>query len=395
MANRINPNLKHLCASYLSGNTGAVLEGSSRSGKTWSGVDFMLWLTSKHVTGKTINIIRETYNSFKTTLYIDFNRRLPDYGIRSPFQDVRDCSSFNLFGNRVHLIGADKPSKFHGAGADFVWFNECLYIDQAIFDQAEMRCQQFWWGDYNPEAFEHWLYDSVLPRDDVSYLKTTFLDNPFISKNERRKILSYDPGNPDNVRQGTADEFNWKVYGLGERAAREGAVFKNWKKGEFDESLPYIYGLDFGFSPDPDVMVKMAVDEKRKRCYWQQVFRYNELHTPELIGHIRKGIGDVDDLIIADCAEKRMIDEIRQDDDLFPINIKKCRKGADSVRSGIKRMMAYEHIVHPDSKDLHNEFNNYVWNSKKAGVPQKGYDHGIDAGRYAFEKLTKSEAEFS
>ena len=45
------------------GFRGAGLEGSSRSGKTWSGVDIIIWLCLfVEIDGCTINIYRETYN---------------------------------------------------------------------------------------------------------------------------------------------------------------------------------------------------------------------------------------------------------------------------------------------------------------------------------------------
>jgi len=47
----------------VSGFRGAALEGSSRSGKTWSGVDIIIWLCLYYEPkGCTINIYRETYN---------------------------------------------------------------------------------------------------------------------------------------------------------------------------------------------------------------------------------------------------------------------------------------------------------------------------------------------
>jgi hypothetical protein len=51
----------------VSGYRGAGLEGSSRSGKTWSGVDIIICYVYEP-NGCTINIYRETYNEFKTTL---------------------------------------------------------------------------------------------------------------------------------------------------------------------------------------------------------------------------------------------------------------------------------------------------------------------------------------
>ena len=170
-----------------------MLEGSSRSAKTWSGIDFIVMLCSRYDKDCTIFIIRETYQSFKTTLYDDFKRRLTMLGIAHPFNDAKDVHSFKILGSTIHFIGADKPSKIHGAGCDYFFINEGMHIDKPIFDQLEMRCRKFWWIDYNPSATEHWIFRSILKREDVAYLHSTWRDNPFISKEEKGKILSYEP----------------------------------------------------------------------------------------------------------------------------------------------------------------------------------------------------------
>jgi len=113
-----NPNLIHLIDSHRDGLRGALLEGSGRSGKTWSCVDFCVYIAG-HYPGTTVNIIRETYRSFKTTLYDDFNRRLPMWHLKSPFEGIIDRGSFWLNRTKFNLLGADDPAKFHGAGSDF------------------------------------------------------------------------------------------------------------------------------------------------------------------------------------------------------------------------------------------------------------------------------------
>jgi PBSX family phage terminase large subunit len=243
----INPNLKHLVKSYNEGKRGAVLEGSSRSGKTWSSVDFIIFEASKPGVRHTFNIVKETYNSFKTTIYEDFNRRLPDFGIQSPFESAKEVSSFFLFGSKINLMGADKSSTKHGVGSDFTWINESLDVGKPVFDQLEMRCRRFWWMDYNPKVTDHYVYNQVCNRDDVAFLKTTFLDNPFISKTEKDKILGYED-TPRNRANGTVDTYMWDVYGMGKRAARIGLIFPNitWID-RFPENVDHVvYGMDFG-----------------------------------------------------------------------------------------------------------------------------------------------------
>ena len=139
----MNPNLIFLADNFKDKSVnGVCLEGSSRSGKTISIIHFLI-ATCAANSGLVINIVRETYNSFKTTLYLDFAKFLPDFGIHSNFGFVQDVSTFNLMGNKINFLGADKPDKFEGAGCDIFWINEMLDVQKAIFDQLEQRCRRF------------------------------------------------------------------------------------------------------------------------------------------------------------------------------------------------------------------------------------------------------------
>ena len=145
------------------------------------------------------NVVKETYNSFKTTLYDDFSKRLKHIRIKLIHSSgAKEVATFKIFNHKVNFLGADKPSKFHGASCDYLWINESLDVARAIWDQAEQRCRIFWWMDYNPSVTIHYVFDNIIPRKDVRFIKTTYLDNPFISKAELRKVLSYEPTHPDD-----------------------------------------------------------------------------------------------------------------------------------------------------------------------------------------------------
>ena len=203
---RFNPNLIFLEKRRNDGTRGAVLSGSSRSGKTFSGIDELI-LIDHSDPGSEIILLRETYNSFKTTLYSDFNRRLPQWEISSPFEGRNELSTFWLPNrSKVSLMGADNLAKFHGAGSDYFFVNEALDIPQSVFDQLEQRCRKFWWMDFNPKVTDHWIYDKICNRPDVRVFNSTFHDNPFITQMELNKILSYDPSNPDTVNNEEDDD---------------------------------------------------------------------------------------------------------------------------------------------------------------------------------------------
>jgi phage terminase large subunit len=317
----------------VQGFRGAALEGSSRSGKTWSGVDIIIWLCLfVELDGCTINIYRETYNEFKTTLYDDFKRRLDDFGLDNPFHKNQEVKSFKIGKSRIYFLGDGK----HGGGCDYAFFNEMMFIRQSVFDQVELRCRKFWWADYNPSVTDHWFFDNVLSRPDVAFLRTTYLDNKHISIGEKNKILSWEPWkpgsyivknsiimcynkeskrvepvtstnqpppHPTNIQNGTADEFNWKVYGLGLRGAMKGVIFPyvEWID-EFPKDKAPIYPNDFGFTTDPNVLGKYAEDEYN---IWIEPLTYEPIETPKELSGLIESLGISKEAIIpCDSADK-------------------------------------------------------------------------------------------
>jgi PBSX family phage terminase large subunit len=336
----VNPNYKFLFDAIngqvfdrrkelIEGFSGCILEGSSRSGKTWAGIDLIIYICLFVETDCVINIVRETYNEFKTTLYDDFKRRLDEFDIPHPFDNAQEIKQFKIGRNKIKFLGADKVGKFHGAGSDYVFFNEIIHIDQRIFDQLTMRCRKFWWGDYNPSVTEHWLYDSVLNDESIGYLRSTWKDNPHLSGPERKKILSFEPWkpgsykvikdiiyfrgqpvtesnqpppHPDNIRRGSADDFSWRVYGLGLRGSMKGLIFKYVEYIEEFPDIAFTYGLDFGFTADPSAFVKYAED---KHNIWVELLMYNPTETADVLAGVLNALGiDMESRIACDSSDK-------------------------------------------------------------------------------------------
>jgi phage terminase large subunit len=382
---QINKNFVHLVKTYEDGHhTGALLEGSSRSGKTFSSIDFIIWLCCNRLNDSTINIVRQTYNSFKTTLYDDFHKRLKDFGLKSPFDTSWNVAQFNIGTNTINFIGADTPTKFEGAGADFWYFNELLDISKIIFDLAEQRCRVFWWGDFNPKATKHWVFDNIMNRNNVSYCHSTFNDNPFISKIELNKIKSYEPTHY-NIEQGTADEYMWNVYGLGIRAVNELTIFKKWQiyNTIIDSYDLKIYGLDFGYVNDPCAIVELIIN--CKNLYVKELCYKTNMLNGE-IAQFCKAL-DKDSYIVADSAEPKSIADIRA----YDIPIIPCVKGHDSILNGINKILEFNLFVHTNSLNLQNELKNYQRmkdrNGEVLSTPVDCNNHCIDAIRYALTKF--------
>ena len=423
----VNPNYKFLHDSITQqsyndkdeingGYRGAALEGSSRSGKTWSGVDICIFL-AEYQPNCTINIVRETYAEHKETTYLDFKRRLDDYGLDNPFHRAKEVKTFDIKGAKITFLGCDKLGKKHGAGSDYTFFNEVMHIPRDTFDQLEMRNRVFWWADYNPSLTQHWFFENVLPRADVGFLRTTFLDNPFISSQEKNKILSYEPykkdsyqvieneiiynGQPvndtnqpplniENVDQGTADQFNWKVYGLGLRGSMKGLIFNNVRYIDKFPDLAYSYGLDFGFTNDPTAMVRYAEEEDN---IYLELLCYQPIETPQEINALFEALGIERNLpITADSSDKYTGENKGTVEMVVSLNqlgwsITKVSKTKSIIHWLLSMKQKKIHIIKNNLyKYAKAEQENYRFksiNGIEINQPIDKFNHFFDAARYA------------
>ena len=410
-----------------SGKRGQILEGSSRSTKTWSGLDIIIWLcTDKHKDdGCTINIYRETYNEFKTTLYDDFKRRLNDFELDNPFERKDEIKSFKIGKSKIHFLGDGK----HGGGCDYAFYNEAMFIKNEVFDQSEMRCRKFWWMDYNPSFTHHWIFDKVQKRSNVGFLRTTFRDNPFISAGELSKILGYEPWetgsyevtedgrllyngktideknqpppHPTNVDQGTADEFMWKCYGLGLRGAMKGVILTNVKyitEDEVPQGLAFTVGVDYGFISDPSAIGEYA--KRRKKIYFRPKWykpteTATEMDAALTFSGIKKNTPITGDSSDRYTSEKRGTTQMTRE--LFAMgwrNIHKVSK-TKGLTYWLTDLKQYEINIIIDkttdhgkemAKAIKTEVDNYKWqevNGILINQPIDDFNHFIDCLRYA------------
>src|SRR5512133_474738 len=278
----------------------------------------------------------------------DFDNILTSFGENlgkvksSPAQPIYRIgkSEINCYGIEGNLALA------HGPRRNILFINECnRKITYEVFDQLFSR-SQITFLDFNPDQ-EFWLHDKVLPNFPHVLIKSNFADNPYLPENELNNILM--------KKDKPGFEMWWKVYGLGELGTLEGAIFTNWHFGEFDNSLPCIFGLDFGFN-DPDAMTKVAIDHRKQKIFIDEcIYKSNnslaDLRT--LIGQHVTG----NQLVIGDCADARAISELRHYFNIRPVN-----KGKWSVSDALKIMQGYELIITERSHNLAKELNNYIWN---------------------------------
>jgi phage terminase large subunit len=237
----------------------------------------------------------------------------------------------------------------------------------------------------NPVTSEHWIYKrffagKVMQQEfngvigNTTYIHTTYEDNRSnLSESFLQKVDECRANNPKKYLH------TYRGHWL-EKA--EGVIFTNTEVGEFDESLPYVYGLDFGFNPDPDALVKVAIDKKQKVIYLDEMLYKNGQGSQNLINQLTMLINKRD-LIIADLAGGRLVEDIKK----AGFNI--IAPGKIKIIEGLKIMLDYKIVYTERSHNLHKELNNYCWSDRKAGNAIDAYNHALDAARYSVIYLTK------
>jgi phage terminase large subunit len=233
-------------------------------------------------------------------------------------------------------------------------------------------------------------------RENWGFLKTTFRDNPALSKNEKDTLLSYDPANPINVERKTADARRWAIYGEGKDAMSDDMVITKWEHFTSEPtSFDYVfYGLDFGYSKDPTALTKTWVNGKDIYC---QLLLYE-------VGVDFKKIAslvDTDSMVFCD-NDKISINELL----LLNICAVPAKKGAFSVIRGVNFLNNHNLYI----KDLYvenltdgiggfafeSELLSYHYKKTNAGVyvisngnkvPTDKNNHAIDSWRYSVSNI--------
>lgn len=262
----------------------------------------------------------------------------------------------------------------------------------------------------NPTTKKSWIYEKFFQdrginegyngvHKNILYIHTTYLDlerdiiadNIWSDFEEKRNAYEQWIKLNDSDQEISPLKKDAKYYkhtilgGWLDRA--EGVIYENWKTGEFIETGYSLFASDFGYKADPNTLIEVSIDQKRKLIYAKEHLYAPKLTTSELYEVYKRVCGSRK--IIADSAEPRLIDEIS----MKGINIEGAIKGPDSVLMGIRTIQDYELIIDPSSSNLISELNNYVWNLKVSkDTPIDAHNHLLDALRYAVSPLIDKPA---
>lgn len=365
-----------------------VLTGGRGSGKSFEVGRFASLLSFE--SGHKILFTRQTMTSAHLSIIPEFQEKIDLLQLNHAF-DVRKSEIVNIqSGSEIIFKGiktssGDQTANLKSLQGVTTWIlDEAEELtDESIFDKINFSIRQKGKQNrviliLNPSTKEHWIYKKFFEqagvpegfngqKNNVTYIHTTYLDN---QENLDESFLH----EIEQVRVNNPKKYEHVILG-GWLDKADGVVFTNWKFGIFNpDNLQTSFGMDFGFSIDPDTLTEVAIDKVKKKLYVKQHIYQNKLKTHELCQMVKGITGDK--LIVADSSESRLIEDMKA----FSINVVGVKKG--TIESGIVRMQDFEIIVEPNSHAIAKEFNNYVYLNRIGKLYIDNYNHAIDGIRY-------------
>jgi phage terminase large subunit len=359
-----------------------VLEGGSRSSKTYSIIQFFIkFAYLNNGKNKRVIVCRLKATWVTATVLNDFLEILKNLGIydRKCHNKSTGAGIYNLWGTEFWFMGLDDEQRIHGLKSDAFWINEAIEANFDDYTNLMQRCSGFGILDYNPSYDEHWIYDKICKRPETRFIHSTMLDNPLIPENSKKQILSYEP-TPENIRNGTSDKRKWEIYGLGKRASLEGLIFPVY---ELVKEIPdWVkrrgYGMDFGYTNDVT-----AIDDcgfGNNSLYIDEVCHQTYMLSSDIIKFFKE---KPKQKVMAESADPRLVDEIK----IANIPIFSVPKPAGSVKAGLLVMQGYNIHITERSINAIREIKNYTWifnekTQKFENEPIDKFNHHMDATRY-------------
>lgn len=368
-----------------------VITGGRGSGKSYSINLFLLLLTYEQ--GHVILFTRYTLKSADISIIPEFTDKIETLGLHSDFYVTKYDITNLKTGSKILFRGIKTTSGTQTANLKSLAGVTTWVLDEAeeltdedTFDKIDFSIRAKGIQNrviliLNPTTKEHFIYNrffeskgikegSNIVNKNTTYIHTTYLDN---KENLSESFLIQ----AEEMKRNNLKKYNHVILG-GWLDKAEGVVFDNWEYGEFNPNgLQTTFGQDFGFSIDPTTLIEVAIDKNKKHIYVKECIYKPKLTTTQIAQLNKEYAGRK--LIIADCAEPRLIQELRNQG----CNIVEAEKGQGSISGGIALMQDYKIIVEHNSINIGKELNNYAYiDTRNKTAVIDDFNHAIDAIRY-------------
>lgn len=346
-------------------------------------------------------VCRQVGRTLRGSVFTEISKTISRWNVNQLFTiNKSDMLITCTNGNQIIFTGLDDVEKLKsitpskGVITD-IWIEEATETEKDSLKQLEKRLRG---GSenvpkritltFNPILQTHWIYqeyfNSITWADDqkqyhsdnLSILKTTYIDNKFLTQQDIKRL------------EDEKDSYYYNVYTLGNWGILGNVIFTNYRVENLaemqDQFTNHRNGLDFGFSSDPAAMPVCHYDKAHKTIYiYDELYEYG-LTNDLLAEEVKKLISDR--RVTADSAEPKSIAELRK----YGVNIYPAKKGKDSVNHGVQWLQQQTIVIDPKCVNAKNEIMQYKWKEDKNGnairEPVEHNNHIIDGLRYGFEK---------
>lgn len=355
---------------YESGKRFIINQGGSRSSKTYSIIQLLIFLA---ITDKvSISIVRKSFPALRGSVLRDFIEIMNELNLYdvSNHNKTEQVYTFDN-GSTIEFFSVDAAQKVRGRKRDVCYCNEANELEFDDFQQLSLRTTKCLFMDFNPSDNEHWLYE--LLKDGRSVLiKSNYKDNIYLGKSQVEEIE-----NLINI-----DENYYKIYALGERPIPHTRIYTHFQQYDSVDLDDWCYGIDFGYN-HPTALLKVGF--KDDIVYVDELIYKSNLTSQDLIKMMKEMDIDRKKYIYADYARPEIIEDMRRSG----YNMKEANK---EVKAGIMSVKMKQIYIQKSSVNVWKEYKTYSWKTNKEQIldePVKIYDDAMDALRYAIHTSRK------
>ena len=360
-------------------------------------------------------VFRRVAGTMRESVFAQISWAIEELGVSALWRGSVSPMQFTYkpTGQQILFRGLDDSAKLKSIKPrqgyfKFIWFEELSEIPGQNTVRSVLQSVMRGNGDFRvftsfnpPLSTNNWANKYILiPDDRTKVFRTDYrmippewLGEAFLLEAERLQQIN---------EQAYRHEY------LGEATGSGGEVFPNLEcrtiTDEEIQQMQFVYGgVDFGFSIDPAVYMRVSYDRKRdtiylldeiykKHCSNKQLadeIKGKGYHlTGTYTGSIYSGIYPETATVICDCAEPKSIADLRNEG----IKALACQKFPGCVMYRIKWLQNRRIVIDPKrTPNAWREFSQYEYMQSKDGefladVPDKE-NHCIDSVSYALDRV--------
>ena len=197
---------------------------------------------------------------------------------------------FSQTGSEIIFSGIDDPEKLKSIyRITGIWIEEASELDEEDFDQLDIRLRDKTPHykqiilSFNPVSATHWLKRRFFDREDerARVCETTYLDNPRLSEEAVRTLLSFRETNP----------YYYEVYALGHWGVSGRCVFDAHALSSVLDVLPQVYMRGYFVYKTDEADRIVSYDFCEDEGGYLRIYKEPERTHPYVIGADTAGEG--------------------------------------------------------------------------------------------------------